>query len=90
MMCRLILKLKYNIKAKLTKVMRYPHLIDDPQLSANVIQCLASDSQDGPLVDLKRRAMGEEYEFKVSNPKFENVSQKVVNQYIAYQTTATD
>ena len=67
-MCRSILKLKYNIqnKVKLTKLMRYPHLIDDPQLSENVVQCLICDSQDGPLIDLKRRAMGEEYEFKVS------------------------
>ncbi|TMW49597.1 hypothetical protein DOY81_005340 [Sarcophaga bullata] len=69
MMCRSILKLKYNIqnKAKLTKLMRYPHLIDDPLLSENVIQCLISDSQDGPLIDLKRRAMGEEYEFKLKH-----------------------
>ena len=69
MMCRSILKLKYNIqnKGKLSKLIRYPHLIDDPQLSENVVQCLINDSQDGPSINSKRRAMGEEYELKVSN-----------------------
>ena len=47
--------------------MREPHLIDDPQLSENVIQCLINDSQDGPSINLKRYNMGEEYELKVSN-----------------------
>ncbi|XP_065360521.1 CDAN1-interacting nuclease 1 [Calliphora vicina] len=67
MMCRSLLKTKYdfNSKMKLTKLMRYPHLIEDPLLSANVAQCLCSDSQDGPLIDLKRRVLGEEYEFKL-------------------------
>lgn len=50
---------------KLSKLMRYPHLIEEPLLSANVAQCLCSDSQDGPLIDLRRRVIGEEYEFKV-------------------------
>lgn len=66
MMCRSLLKLKYDFnKMKLSKLMRYPHLIEEPLLSANVAQCLCSDSQDGPLIDLRRRVVGEEYEFKV-------------------------
>lgn len=71
MMCRTLLKLIYglNSKMKLSKLLRYPHLIEDSLLAANVTQCLCSDSQDGPLIDLRRRVLGEEYEFKVSSFK---------------------
>lgn len=67
MMCRALLKVKYRIteKVELTQLLRSPHLIEDPQFSANVSQCVCSDSQDGPLIDLRRRVLGEEYEFKV-------------------------
>lgn len=67
MMCRSLLKVKYKItnKVELTQLIRSPHLIDDPMLSANVAQCICSDSTDGPLIDLKRRVLGEEYEFRV-------------------------
>ncbi|XP_075164787.1 CDAN1-interacting nuclease 1 [Haematobia irritans] len=67
MMCRSLLKVKYHItaKEKLTQMIRSPHLIEDPQLSANVAQCVCSDSQDGPMIDLRRRVLGEEYEFKL-------------------------
>ncbi|KAM7356296.1 CDAN1-interacting nuclease 1 [Cochliomyia hominivorax] len=68
MMCRSLLKLKYNFKndkKKLSILMRYPHLINDPQLAANITQCLCSDSNDGPLIDLRRRVLGEEYEYKL-------------------------
>ncbi|XP_073843546.1 CDAN1-interacting nuclease 1 [Musca autumnalis] len=67
MMCRSLLKVKYNIsnKVELTQLIRSPHLINDPMLSANVAQCICSDSTDGPLIDLKRRVLGEEYEFKL-------------------------
>ncbi|XP_005178421.2 CDAN1-interacting nuclease 1 [Musca domestica] len=67
MMCRSLLKVKYKItnKVELTQLIRSPHLIDDPMLSANVAQCICSDSTDGPLIDLKRRVLGEEYEFRL-------------------------
>ncbi|XP_013113077.1 CDAN1-interacting nuclease 1 [Stomoxys calcitrans] len=67
MMCRSLLKVKYKItaKEKLTQLIRSPHLIKDHQFSANVAQCVCSDSQDGPLIALRRRVLGEEYEFKL-------------------------
>ncbi|XP_011198203.2 CDAN1-interacting nuclease 1 [Bactrocera dorsalis] len=66
-LCRTVLQEKYKFlhKADLSRLLKYPHLIDDPKLAANVIQCMCSDSQDGPLVDLRRRILGEEYEFKL-------------------------
>lgn len=66
-LCRALLQEKYQFetKSELSRIMKYPQLIEDSQLSANVIQCLCSDSQDGPLVDLRRRVVGEEYEVKV-------------------------
>ena len=66
-LCRAILQEKYQFenKSELSRVMKYPHLIENAELSANVMQCLCSDSQDGPLVDLRRRVVGEEYEVKV-------------------------
>lgn len=53
-------------KAEIAHLLKYPQLIEDQQLSANIIQCMCSDNQDGPLVDLKRRILGEEYEFKAN------------------------
>ncbi|XP_053953902.1 CDAN1-interacting nuclease 1 [Anastrepha ludens] len=66
-LCRIILQQKYKFKHKseLSRILKYPHLIDDSKLAANVAQCMCSDSQDGPLVDLRRRILGEEYEFKL-------------------------
>uniref|UniRef100_A0A0A1WNP0 CDAN1-interacting nuclease 1 n=1 Tax=Zeugodacus cucurbitae TaxID=28588 RepID=A0A0A1WNP0_ZEUCU len=66
-LCRSILQQKYKFehKSDLSRLLKYPHLIADPKLAANVIQCMCSDSQDGPLVDLRRRILGEEYEFKL-------------------------
>ncbi|XP_067613803.1 CDAN1-interacting nuclease 1 [Eurosta solidaginis] len=66
-LCRLILQQKYKFqhKSELSRLLKYPYLIDDAKLAANVAQCMCSDSQDGPLVDLRRRILGEEYEFKL-------------------------
>ncbi|XP_037890081.1 CDAN1-interacting nuclease 1 isoform X2 [Glossina fuscipes] len=68
-LCRYILKFKYEMKnkAEIAHLLKYPQLIEDQQLSANIIQCMCSDNQDGPLVDLKRRILGEEYEFKLKD-----------------------
>ncbi|XP_017481403.1 PREDICTED: uncharacterized protein C15orf41 homolog [Rhagoletis zephyria] len=66
-LCRIILleKYKFEHKSELSRLLKHPHLIEDPKLAANVAQCMCSDSQDGPLVDLRRRILGEEYEFKM-------------------------
>ncbi|XP_037931564.1 CDAN1-interacting nuclease 1-like [Teleopsis dalmanni] len=66
-LCRSILQEKYKFenKSDLSRLLKYPHLIDDPILCANVMQCICSDIQEGPLVDLRRRIIGEEYEFKL-------------------------
>lgn len=70
-MCRALLKVKFNNLGKdnIAKMLRSPHTIDDPQLAANVAQCICSDSQNGPLIDHRRRVVGEEYETKVSGKK---------------------
>uniref|UniRef100_A0A1A9WE78 CDAN1-interacting nuclease 1 n=1 Tax=Glossina brevipalpis TaxID=37001 RepID=A0A1A9WE78_9MUSC len=58
-LCRYILKCKYEMKnkAEISHLLKYPQLIEDHQLSANVIQCICSDNQDGPLLkDLATKA----------------------------------
>ncbi|XP_068141701.1 CDAN1-interacting nuclease 1 [Drosophila tropicalis] len=68
-LCRIILQEKYDIKQKqqISRYLKFPHLIDDPRLAVNVQQCVYSDNQDGPLTDLRRRIIGEEYELKLKS-----------------------
>ncbi|XP_030387118.1 uncharacterized protein C15orf41 homolog [Scaptodrosophila lebanonensis] len=64
---RIVLQEKYDLrqKSQISRLLRYPHLIEDPRLAANVQQCLCSDNQEGPITDLRRRIVGEEYELKM-------------------------
>lgn len=67
-LCRNILQEKYQLKPRaITKILISTNLIDDPKLAANVVKCLNSDNQDGPLQDMRRRVLGEEYETKVGD-----------------------
>ncbi|XP_020803230.1 uncharacterized protein C15orf41 homolog [Drosophila serrata] len=65
--CRTLLQEKYKLKPRshISRMLKHPHLIEDPRLAANVQQCLISDNQEGPITDLRRRIMGEEYELKL-------------------------
>ncbi|KAH8242467.1 hypothetical protein KR032_006988, partial [Drosophila birchii] len=66
-LCRTLLQEKYKLKHRshISRMLKHPHLIDDPRLAANVQQCMVSDNQEGPITDLRRRIMGEEYEIKL-------------------------
>ncbi|KAH8406181.1 hypothetical protein KR215_006390 [Drosophila sulfurigaster] len=66
-LCRILLQEKYDLtqRSHVYRLLKHPHLIQDPRLAANVQQCLYSDNQEGPLTDLRRRIIGEEYEVKL-------------------------
>ncbi|KAH8378734.1 hypothetical protein KR009_000991, partial [Drosophila setifemur] len=66
-LCRLLLQEKYKFRHRshVSRLLRHPHLIEDPRLAANVMQCTISDNQMGPITDLRRRIIGEEYELKL-------------------------
>ncbi|XP_064548537.1 CDAN1-interacting nuclease 1 [Drosophila montana] len=66
-LCRLLLQEKYELKQRplISRLLKHPHLINDSRLAANVQQCLYSDNQEGPITDLRRRIIGEEYELKL-------------------------
>lgn len=61
---RLVLQEKYKNmqKSDIAELMKKPHLIEDEKLAGNVRQCTLSDNQEGPIVDIRRRCLGEEYE----------------------------
>lgn len=66
-LCRILLSIEYEDKPKsvTNEMMRNPHLIPDPLLALNVLNCLHNDKSDGPLTDLKRHTIGEDYEVRL-------------------------
>ncbi|XP_017955239.1 uncharacterized protein C15orf41 homolog [Drosophila navojoa] len=66
-MCRFLLQEKYYMGQRplISQLLKHPYLINDSRLAANVQQCLYSDNQEGPITDLRRRMIGEEYELKL-------------------------
>lgn len=66
-LCRLVLQEKYKSKQKseLAEMLKCYHLIDDPEFAANIRMCSMNDNQDGIIVDVRRRCLGEEYEVKL-------------------------
>lgn len=65
--CRILLAIEYHgtPKSITNEMMRNPHMIPDPLLGLNVMNCLFNDKSDGPLIDLKRQAIGEDYEVRL-------------------------
>lgn len=45
--------------------MKNPHIIPDPLLALNVLNCIFNDKSDGPLTDLKRQSIGQDYEVRM-------------------------
>lgn len=66
-LCRILLALEYNgtPKSITNEMMRNPHMIPDPLFGLNVMNCWFNDKSDGPLIDLKRQAIGEDYEVRL-------------------------
>ncbi|XP_055690558.1 CDAN1-interacting nuclease 1-like [Lutzomyia longipalpis] len=67
-LARLLLTEKYKgskTKGDISNMVKSPYLIPDMALAANVRKCLFNDSYDGPLTDLIRRFIGEEYEIRL-------------------------
>ncbi|XP_049294997.1 CDAN1-interacting nuclease 1 [Anopheles funestus] len=52
-------------KSEISEMMRMPDLIPDSLLAVNVSYCLYSETMDGPITDLVRRFIGEEYEVRL-------------------------
>lgn len=65
-LCRLLLAERYrnelHSKSQLTEWLRQPYGVPDVRLAANVFACLHRDARDGPLADVIRQCIGEEYE----------------------------
>ncbi|KAH8335751.1 hypothetical protein KR067_009544, partial [Drosophila pandora] len=66
-LCRMLLQEKYKLRHRshVSRLLKNPHLIDEHHLAACVQQCVVSDNQEGPITDLRRRLIGEEYEMKL-------------------------
>ncbi|KAH8300376.1 hypothetical protein KR018_000527, partial [Drosophila ironensis] len=66
-LCRLLLQEKFHVRLRshISRLLKHPHLIEDARLAAAVQQCLVSDNQEGPITDLRRRLIGEEYELQL-------------------------
>lgn len=66
---RLVLHEKYKSKnlqkSEIAEMLKCYHLIDDIDFAANVRMCSMNDNQDGIIVDMRRRCLGEEYEVKL-------------------------
>lgn len=65
--CRILFSIEFEgtPKSVINEMIRNPHLIPDPLLGANVLNCIHNDKFDGPLTDLKRQAIGEDYEVRL-------------------------
>lgn len=66
-LCRILLAIEFqgSPKSVTNEMMRNPHMIPDPLLGLNVMNCLFNDKSDGPLIDLKRQTIGEDYELRL-------------------------
>lgn len=66
-LCRILLSFEYEGRTRqaTNEMLRNPHLIPDPLLALNVLNCVFNDTFDGPLIDLKRQAIGEDYEVRL-------------------------
>lgn len=66
-LCRILLAIEFHgtQKSITNEMLRNPHMIPDPLLALNVMNCLFNDKSDGPLIDLKRQAIGEDYEVRL-------------------------
>lgn len=65
--CRILLNIEYadRPKSMISEMIKNPHVIPDRMLGANVLNCLYNDISEGPIVDLKRRTIGEDYEVRL-------------------------
>ncbi|XP_050075234.1 CDAN1-interacting nuclease 1 [Anopheles maculipalpis] len=66
-LCRIFLAKFYPdvSKSEINEMLRMPDLIPDSLLAVNVSYCLYSEIMDGPITDLVRRFIGEEYEVRL-------------------------
>uniref|UniRef100_A0A2C9GV81 CDAN1-interacting nuclease 1 n=1 Tax=Anopheles dirus TaxID=7168 RepID=A0A2C9GV81_9DIPT len=65
--CRIVLGNIYQSasRTEVAEMLRMPDLIGDSLLAVNVSYCLYSENMDGPMTDLVRRFIGEEYEVRL-------------------------
>lgn len=67
-LCRILLCEKFrdlHSRAEVNIMLKNPNLIRDRLLAINVGYCLHNDNRDGPLSDMIRQCIGEEYEVKL-------------------------
>lgn len=63
-LCRILLHEAYpnQPKSSISVMLKQPHQIPDPILASNVNYCIFNDNSDGPLTDVARQIIGEDYE----------------------------
>lgn len=66
-LCRVLLAAEYadHSKPDLQKMLSHPRTIPDLHLGLNVMHCLYNENNDGPITDMIRRSIGEEYELRL-------------------------
>lgn len=66
-LCRILIVTEYpdSTKPACNEMLNNPRLIPDIQLALNVAHCLYNDSYDGPIADMIRRSIGEDYEVRL-------------------------
>lgn len=65
---RLFLQKKFSenfSRLQINEMLRNPNLIDDPKLACNIANCIYNDKLDGPITDIIRKSIGEEYEIRL-------------------------
>lgn len=66
-LCRILLGMEYADQSKpiISEMIRNPQTIPDRLLAMNVLNCFYNDNYDGPLTDMVRRTIGEDYEIRL-------------------------
>lgn len=52
-------------RSHINEILRNPNLVEDPILACNLTYCIHNDLLDGPVTDIIRRCIGEEYELRL-------------------------
>ncbi|XP_055380406.1 CDAN1-interacting nuclease 1 [Condylostylus longicornis] len=69
MISRLLIAEKFKNKKKsdIADILKKSHLIPDPSLALNIQSGICSDNLDGPIADMIRRYVGEEFEIRLKD-----------------------
>lgn len=68
-LCRILLNERHRDRSKseIAEMLRNPYSIPETGLAGNVLTCLFTDNRDGPISDIIRQCVGEEYEVRMKH-----------------------